>query len=70
MSSTITLSILTEHGELLTKQQLTVDYGDERQDVTIILDDPKMAALPIFSPRDALNDCMAQQLAMIEGDDA
>lgn len=70
MSSTIKLSIMSEHGELLARQTMTVEYGNEAQDVIIILDDPSISRLPGLTAREALDDCMAQQLALIEGDDA
>lgn len=70
MSSVITLSIRTEHGELLSKQALTIDYGNDHQEVTVFLDDPDLAGLPTLTFREVLDESMAEQLAMTENFDA
>lgn len=70
MASTIRVHVIDEHGNHLSQMQFNIDFGSETQDVVIVLSDPDSDCEHGKSYREALNDSMAEQLAMVEGYDA
>jgi hypothetical protein len=70
MASRIVLHVVNEYGQHLSEAKFKVDYGDEKQIVVIVLRDPDVAHREGSPFREALNESMAEQLAMQEGYDA
>lgn len=69
MASRINVYVVNERGEHVSQMNLKVEYGGETQTVLIVLKDPD-SDFEVHPYREALNDCMTEQLAMQEGYDA
>lgn len=69
MSSIIEVHVISEYGEEISRTQMTLGYGNEFQRVLVILSDPDVEHVDMTA-REALDECMAEQLSTQEGFDA
>lgn len=70
MASRIVLHVVNEYGEHLSEMKFKVDYGNEKQVVVVVLQDPDIPLGRDIPFREALNDALAEEMAMQEGYDA